>query len=325
MSYNAVFGHEKQIAILQNAVQRERIAHAYLFHGLEGIGKRTVAFHFAKALLCPHSDITGSCDTCPTCLKADHGNHPDLVSIAPEGAFIKIQAIKDMISAMAFRPLEGGKRVFILAEAEKMNAPAANALLKTLEEPSPANILLLTTSRPYQLPMTILSRCQHLRFQPLMREQVGRFLRDRTSLDEEAARTLAASSGGSISRAMELHREEYLQIRNDIMAYLAEPRNGTPLSRLFFAQFIGKDKKNLDDKLEIMKTCFRDVLVYRELGSGDSLINIDQEETIKMLAERLTPQKMVQNLRIMDRLTRALEQNANKTLTLEVAMFRLAL
>ena len=325
MSYKAVFGHERQIAILQNAIRRERVAHAYLFHGMDGIGKRTIAFHFAKALLCQNPDTNGSCDACPTCLKVDHGNHPDVVSIAADGAFIKVQAVKDMISAMAFRPLEGGKRIFILAEAEKMNTTAANALLKTLEEPSASNILLLTTSRPHQLPITILSRCQHLRFQPLSREQVGRFLQERLSLDDETANALAASSGGSISRAVELNQAAYLKVRNDLMDYLAAGREDTPLNRLFFANFIGQDKKHLDDRLEVLKTCFRDALVYRELGNGSILINTDREDTIKALAGRSTPQEMVRNLRIMDRLTRALEQNANKTLTLEAAVFKLAL
>ena len=325
MSYKAVFGHERQIDILQNAVARGRVAHAYLFHGMDGIGKRTVALHFAKTLLCRQGDASGSCDTCPACLKIDRGNHPDVVSIAPEGAFIKVQAVKDMIAAMAFRPLEGGKRVFILAEADKMNATAANALLKTLEEPSASNILLLTTSRPYQLPITILSRCQHLRFQPLPQEQVHRFLTERMSLDNESARALAASSGGSISRAKELNQASYLKVRSDLMDYMAAFQEDTPLNRLFFANFIGSDKKSLDDKLEILKTCFRDAMVYGEMGNGSILINADREDAIKALAHRRPPRDMVWNLRVMDRLTRALEQNANKTLTLEAAVFRLSL
>lgn len=325
MSYNAVIGHDRQIAILQNAIGRGRVAHAYLFHGMDGIGKRTVAFQFAKALLCRQGDANGSCDACPACLKIDRGNHPDVVSIAPEGAFIKVQAVKDMISAMAFRPLEGGKRIFIMDEADKMNITAANALLKTLEEPSAANILLLITSRPYQLPITILSRCQHLRFQPLSKEQVHRFLTERMSLDEASARALAASSGGSISRAQDLNQAAYLKIRNDTMDYLAAFQEDTPLNRLFFANFIGQDKKNIDDKVEILKTCFRDALVYGETGDGGMLINADREDAIKALADRRAPRDMVWNLRVMDRLMRALEQNANKTLTLEAAVFRLAL
>ncbi|MDQ5987139.1 MAG: hypothetical protein CSYNP_02876 [Syntrophus sp. SKADARSKE-3] len=334
MSFKSIYGHEQQIAILRNAVVRNRLAHAYLFHGMEGIGKRTIAITFAKALLCNVQDNTpgnepdnnnDSCDRCPSCLKIDHGNHPDVVIVEPDGAFIKIQAVRDMMNAMAFRPLEGGRRVFILNDADKMNPTAANALLKTLEEPSRSNILLLVTSHPHQLPMTILSRCQPLRFQPLPREIVSRYLQDQHALTNAEADTLAASSGGSISRALQLNRDEYLGVRNEMMEYLAAKHESNPLGTLFFIHFIGKDKKSLGDRLDIMKTCLRDVLVYRELGDKKVLINADHEDTIRAMGDRLTAKQLVSNIHIIDRLTRSLELNANKTLTLEAAMFKLAL
>ena len=325
MSLKAVYGHEKEIAILQSAVKRDRIAHAYLFHGMEGIGKRTVAAAFAKALLCSHADGIDSCDRCPSCLKIDHGNHPDVLIVEADGAFIKVQAVREMMNAMVYRPTEGGKRIFIVDDADKMNATAANALLKTLEEPTPANILILVTSRPQQLPMTILSRCQPLRFQPLSRETVASFLRERMALDAETGGTLGAASGGSISRAIELNRDDYLKLRQDILDYLVVDREANPLNTLYFINFIGQDKKDLYDKLDILKTCFRDALIYRELGTKETLINADREDAIRAVVGRSTAKKMITNLRILDRLTRALEQNANKTLTLEAAMFRLAL
>jgi DNA polymerase-3 subunit delta' len=293
---------------------------------MEGIGKRAMALTFAKALLCNVQDNTNdSCDHCPSCLKIDHGNHPDVVNVEPDGPFIKIQAIRDMMSTMAFRPLEGGKRVFIIDDADKMNPTAANALLKTLEEPSRSNILLLVTSHPHQLPMTILSRCQPLRFQPLPREVVSRFLREQHTMEVAKAETLAASSGGSISRVLQLNRDEYLSVRTEMMDYLAASREPNPLGTLFFIHFIGKDKKSLGDKLDIMKTCFRDVLIYRELGDKRLLINADREDTIRAMGDRLTARQLVGNIRVIDHLTRSLELNANKTLTLEAAMFKLAL
>ena len=325
MSFKTIFGHEKQLAILQSAVRRDRIAHAYLFHGMDGIGKRTVAVSFAKALMCSRPEDIDSCNRCPACLKIDHKNHPDVLTVEPEGAFIKVQAVRDMINAMAFRPLEGGKRLFIMDDAEKMNPTAANALLKTLEEPTLSNILILVTSRPYQLPMTILSRCQPLRFHPLTAEVVARFLQAHHNLTIPEAEALAASSGGSISRAIQLSREDYLDIRNDMMDYLTENREPNPLNTLFFIHFIGKDKKHLHEKLDVLKTCFRDVLLYRELGEKAVLINADRVDTIRAMIGRMSAGQTINNIRILDRLTRALEQNANKTLTLEAAMFKLAL
>ena len=166
MSFKDIYGHEKQISILQTAAARNRIPHAYLFYGMEGVGKRTVAEVFTKALNC-RSNSVDACDECPSCVKIDRGNHPDVIMIRAEGQFIKIKEIRELQEQMKFRPLEGRKRIFIIDDADRMNIVSANALLKTLEEPSASNILILITARPHQLPMTILSRCQHVRFNPL--------------------------------------------------------------------------------------------------------------------------------------------------------------
>ena len=186
MSFRDIRGHEKQIGILQNALARNRTPHAYLFCGMRGIGKKAAALAVAKAMNCKRGS-RDACDACPSCLKIDHRNHPDVVIIEPEGQFIRIQAVRDLQDQMKFRPFEGGTRVFILVDADKMNSTAANALLKTLEEPNRNNLLILISPRPYQLPMTILSRCQMLRFSPLSRETVFQYLRERLSIAPEAA------------------------------------------------------------------------------------------------------------------------------------------
>jgi DNA polymerase-3 subunit delta' len=107
MPYKGIYGHERQTEILQHAMQNGRLAHAYLFHGMEGIGKRTVAERFARNLLCAAPTEEGPCDKCPACRKIDHGNHPDFITIEADGAFIKIQAIRQIAASMAYRPLRG--------------------------------------------------------------------------------------------------------------------------------------------------------------------------------------------------------------------------
>ena len=174
MSFDCVYGQEKQTAILRRALTAARVPHAYLFYGMRGIGKQTVARQFAKALNCKKGNGV-ACEQCPSCLKITNGNHPDVVTIVPEGIFIKITHVREMQNQIKFKPFEGEKRVFIVVDAERMNEPAANALLKTLEEPSPANVLILVTSRPFQLPETILSRCQKLRFDPIRKETIVSF------------------------------------------------------------------------------------------------------------------------------------------------------
>jgi DNA polymerase-3 subunit delta' len=202
MTFGEIYGHGKAIAILKTVIKKDRIAHAYLFYGMEGVGKRTTAAVFARALNCGAENPP--CGDCASCRRAEHKNHPDIVTITEEGPIIKIGTVKELMAQMKFRPREGRMRVFIMPEADRMNPAAANALLKTLEEPSAGNVLLLTSARPHALPMTILSRCQHLRFPPLPREEVARFLQEKKSIAPDAAAILAASSGGSIGKALEM-------------------------------------------------------------------------------------------------------------------------
>ena len=321
MTFREIYGHEKQIAILKNAMAKNRIAHAYLFYGMEGIGKRTTASVFARALNCGAEEPP--CDACPSCRKAEHKNHPDIITIAAEGQFIKIGAVKELQERMTFRPSEGRRRVFIMPEADRMNAAAANALLKTLEEPSAGNTLLLTTARPYALPMTILSRCQHLRFTPLAREEVERYLREKEALDTQAAAVIAASAGGSIGKALEMNREDYLTMRNTILDGLSSDGPDDPLHRLAFAGRFGTEREEILERLRILKTCYRDALVFHETKEPDRLIFQDRIGVIRAVSGRLSGGDLLHNIAAIEAAAGAIDKNANKTLTLETMVIKL--
>lgn len=325
MSLAEMYGHAKQREILRTAMRRQRIPHAYLFYGMNGIGKRTAALGFAKAVNCLQGrELLDACDVCPSCRKADHRNHPDILTVEAEGQFIRIGAIADLQEQMKYRPLEGEKRVIILNDADKMNIYAANALLKTLEEPSSSTILILVTARPHQLPATVLSRCQHIRFNPLPKETVALFLTDRIALDQDQARLIASSSGGSIARALEMNKEDFLASRRQIMESFAQGWKGKPLSVLAFLRELNRDKKDVMGKLEILRSCFRDALVYEETKEEEGLINRDRMDLISAIAGRLAGKDILGCLWNIDRACRTLEKNANRALTLEVMMFKVA-
>jgi DNA polymerase III subunit delta' len=321
MRFGEIYGHEKPIAVLKSAMAKDRIAHAYLFYGMEGIGKRITASVFARALNCGGKDPP--CDVCASCRKAEHNNHPNIITVQAEGQFIKIGAVKELQAQMTFRPAEG-KRVFILREADRMNAAAANALLKTLEEPSAGNILLLMTARPHALPMTILSRCQHLRFSPLPREEVARFLREKEGLDDAAAEVLAASSGGSIGRAIEMNKEDYLALRNEILEHLAQDDPADLLKRLAFAGRFGTEREEILERLRILRNGYRDGLVLRETGEAERLMFQDRAGVIEAVAGRLSGRDLLHNIAAVDAAMSAIAQNANKSLTLEAMLIKLA-
>jgi DNA polymerase-3 subunit delta' len=320
VSFEGIYGQDKQIAILRRSMDKGRIPHAYLFHGMRGIGKRTTAMAFAKTLLCERRD---ACGLCPACRKVESGNHADVVVIVPRGQFIKIEDIRDLRNQMRFRPLEGPKRIFILVDAERMNIASANSLLKTLEEPSLVNVLILISSRPYQLPMTILSRCQKLRFHPIPADIVARYLEDRIGLDGKTAAALAASSGGSIGRAVEMHGEAYLSRRKQFIEKICEGFSD-PMKGILFAGDFGRDRKEIQLRFEILKNWYRDLLVYKETGETKKLVHQDFVEAVQSMAGGMTPSEILRALETIEWAYKALERNANKQLTLEAMTFKLS-
>jgi DNA polymerase-3 subunit delta' len=326
MSFLDIYGHEKQIVILKQALAQNRVGHSYLFSGIEATGKKTLALEFAKAVNCENVEaINDSCGKCPVCLKIKRHNHPDIFLIEAEGQFIRISAIREIQEQMTFRPMEGRKRVYVIDNADRMNEQAANALLKTLEEPSPANILILVTAKPYILPSTIISRCRHMRFNPVAIDTVAKFLIERQNMEKQEALLLAGLSGGSIGQALELNKEDVVAYRAEILKMLANTKKSDPMSLLAFAAFFGQDKREIKQGFNILQTCFRDALVYKETSNTQMLINQDKSSLIASLAAGLTGLQILQNIALMEKAGETMEQNVNKTLTLETMAFKLQL
>jgi len=323
MSFNDIYGQERQKAVLKSSMERGRVSHAYLFHGMRGVGKKTTAETFARALNCREEGFD-SCDRCSSCVKMDHGNHPDFILIEPEGFFIKIETVRTLQAQIKFRPFEGEKRVFVIVDAERMNGPAANALLKTLEEPTASNILILISSRPHDLPRTVVSRCQKLRFNPLDRDVIAAFLIDRYSLDEAVARLIAASSGGSIGRALEMKEDSYLSFKNEVIERISDSKaSKDPLAFLSFVDFLGDDRKKILEKLDIMRSWYRDILVYKETDTVDGLIHRDIVDRTRKGSREMSGADILQNIGVIKEAYGAIERNANRQLTLEAMMFKL--
>ena len=167
MALKDIIGQEKAINILLGTLSQNRIPSSYLFAGESGIGKKFTAVNFAKTLNCLNSQPSDCCDECPSCKKIDSQTHPDFMMVTPEKSEIRVEEVRAIEEALSFAPYEGKRKVVIVDEAEAMNASAANAFLKTLEEPPPQSIIILIASSPERLPETIRSRCSRVNFLPL--------------------------------------------------------------------------------------------------------------------------------------------------------------
>lgn len=318
MSFSSIYGQEGPISVLKSALEKKRVPHAFLFYGAEGIGKRTTALVFAKALNCE----AGGADACTSCRKIDSGNHPDILVIRPEGQFIKVADIKELQERMRFLPLEGTRRVVIIDDAERMNITSANSLLKTLEEPSPTNVFVLVSSRPHLLPLTILSRCHRLRFNPVQRDVIAAFLEKELTLAPDKALILASSSGGSIGRALTLHKGDYIALRDSILGRISKGALD-PLGCLALAGELAGDREDIQEALDILKSWYRDLLVFKETGRTEALINRDHAGDIGRLAGLTGVEAILRGIRTIQRAEAAIERNVNKPLTLETMVFTL--
>lgn len=308
---------------MQRAIGQGRIAHAYIFHGLEGTGKQAAALAFAAAVNCaaPHSDPADACGSCKSCGKIERGSHPDIVTVRPDGAFIRIKEIRELQSRMMYRPAEGRYRVSLVLEADRMNSPAANALLKTLEEPTGSNILVLVTARLHQLPPTVLSRCQKIKFNPLRSEDLIGLLEERFAVDADMARLLAAISGGSVGKALEMKEGDFAVRRGQIMDRVE--RISTPLDFFPVLACLGSDREGAAEGLEVLKMYFRDLLVFSETGDSAKVINRDRLDVIRAAAARTSRQEVLGSIKTINKALRGLEINANRQLLLEMTLFGL--
>lgn len=248
--WNKITGHSKQKNQLRQVIQGGNIPHAYLFTGIEGIGKRLVARAFAHELL-------GNLE-----------NHPDLVEIEPsETGQITIDEIRNVKDKLKFAPLKGKQRIIIINNAEAMNVNAANAALKVLEEPPRGNHFLLITSATHQLLPTIISRCQKMEFSPLTDEQVEGFLKTTYGYSNEQALQAAKIGDGSIGRSVNIDAELIDRITSDLSRLVESP---TSLDILSLSEKWAGEKENIDNILYILHRYYHSRLLS-ETGSSERL------------------------------------------------------
>lgn len=320
MTFETITGHERQKNILRRALKQQRIAHAYLFSGPDGIGKRLVALAFARALLCERGQ---GCGSCSACRKVDHNNHPDIHLLDSDGANLKIDQIRALQQQLSLRPLEGRYKICLIDSAEKMTLGAANALLKTLEEPRPDTLLILLTDQPEQLIATIRSRCQQLTFNRLTRLQISTILNDKLDLDDRDAQILAALSDGSLKKALGQNRQLYLEKRRNLIQSLSALSSGSTIPTFALADELASEKEHLEDILGIYESFYRDSLLLKHGRPADELVNQDLLVALQKTCETYSTQSLLNKLQALESTRFHLQRNVNRQLALEVMLMRM--
>lgn len=321
MTFNQILGHERQKDILRRAVDSDRLAHAYLFEGPEGIGKRLMALALVRVIFC--LDGTG-CGNCNACRKVDHHNHPDLHILEADGASIKIEQIRGLQKELSYRPLEAPKKVCLIDGADKLNPAAGNSLLKTLEEPIGSALLILITSRPEVVLSTIRSRCQRLPFVRLPQERLQQVLLERLGVDETQGHILTALSEGSFKKALGKDRELFIDKRRVLLKSLTALSPGSIVPLFELSRELSEQKEQLPEILEILQAFYRDLLLFRHGWPEADLVNIDLIDKIRRIAGRETVPSLLRKLDVIADSRRQLERNVNRQLAMDVLLMHLA-
>jgi DNA polymerase III subunit delta' len=323
MNFSDIAGHDRPVSILMRTLTNGTLAHAYLFSGAEGIGKKMTALALAAAVNCAHRGPDGGCGECPSCRKVASGGHPDVHLLTPDGEEIKIDQVRQMQADLSLRPFEGTKKTLIVDFAERMNAASSNAFLKTLEEPPGDTLIILVTAMPQSLLPTIRSRCQEMRFQPLPRHTLARALARKRGISDGDAWFLAALAQGSMGRGLEMDAEQEKAERDRLMDLWEGFSRLSVGEALALAESYAKDRERLDRLIEIGVECLRDALVYRETGDDRLLVQSGAGERYRIWGERFAVPGMLADLELLTRSRGLLDRRVSAQLVAENLLFQL--
>ena len=327
MAFQEIIGQPKAVKLLHRSLDSGRLAHAYLFTGPDGVGKKTAALAMAAYLFCTGRTANEPCTSCPGCKKFTSLNHPDFLHIRPDGAGIKIDQVRELKKRLGFPPLESDLRVILLEDVHTMRREAGNSLLKILEEPPPGNLLLLTADETEQLLPTIVSRCQAIPFHSLSQEQtVEVLMHHKPEMNRTAATSLAIVSDGCPGKAMTVETGVVLDTRKYIVSnLLASGRSEAERTELALALAAGAaDLK--DDLLlltSLLRVLFKEAMLCHLQGSPEESGDPDFDQEVRQARERWNLDQLSDMVGAVQYAEQALARNCNRALVCEVLFLRL--
>jgi DNA polymerase-3 subunit delta' len=327
-----VVGHEACVATLRGALDRGEVSHAYLVTGPAGVGKSTLARALALALVCtPPSGARIPCRACIQCRLALAGAHPDVATLVRDAdkQVITTAQLKSFEGRIALLPYQAPRSVYIVEDADRLHEAAANALLKTLEEPPAHAVLLLTASDEEAVPPTVRSRCQVLALRPVPAPRIARWLEEVHAQPGPQARTLAALSGGRPGWARVAAATPGLLAEHDArvervagLLDLAPTARVAAVPRLLDRSTFNENREVAAEVLDVLLQWTRDLLMIVE-GLPNLVVATRHFERLEGQAARLSRESLRQAVGLIRQAALDVERNVTPRLVLETLLLRL--
>lgn len=343
MMFDQIAGHDDVKDLIAGLIANGRMPRSVIFSGDEGVGKRQFALAVAASSACKDLKNALACGVCTACervakIEIPNGEkkddfermimtwHPDVGFILPYKRRILVDAVRHLEREANFRPFEARGRTFIVDDADKMNDAAANALLKTLEEPAETTNIILLTSRPDSLLPTIRSRCQTIRFGPLSVDTVERFLIDKMAFGEDAARLAARLGRGSIGRAAAIDVDKFRALRQRLVSIVSHAVACDAGMLLSISEQLNdaKNKDEFEPNLDILESIIHDIWTLSVGGPIARITNQDMADTIRDLSQDCHSEQASKWLAEIAELRRNLAVNINRRVATDSLFVKMA-
>lgn len=318
--YDKILGHENIIKQLKTAVKNDKVSNAYIFNGEDGCGKAMIARAFAEALLCEMHSGEG-CGQCHMCLQTASDNNPDIVWVKHEKpASIGVDDVREqLVDDIQIKPYNGGRKVYIIDEAEKMTTQAQNAILKTIEEPPEYGVIIFLTNNAQTFLPTIISRCVIFNLKPLRTDEIKTYLMREYKVPEYQAKICAAYSQGRLGKAINMATsDDFAEIRDEAVR-LVKNIYTYDVPRLIDAvKKVSDYKITINDYIDIIEMWYRDVLLFKVTKDANNLVFTEELKAIRQQATKSSYEGIENILNGCEVAKARLKANVNFDLAMEL-------
>jgi DNA polymerase-3 subunit delta' len=321
MLYDQVAGQEEVKTSLIRSINNDQVSHCYIFEGPKGMGKYELAMVFAQSLFCENFD-SDPCNRCPSCIKVNSGNHPDLHIINNSETTIKREEIDSLVESICIKPYESKKKVYIIKAADKMTPQASNTFLKTLEEPSgDAVVILLTTNENLLLP-TVMSRCQTVKFRNVSKEKIKKYLKENYHTEDTLSDLAAEYSKGILNKAVNIvnGNDDILKQREEVIKLFDNIVNSDSELIYELESYFEENKDSIDTIIEIIMIWIRDCM-FAQNNMDDLVLNKDFKQLAKAHGQLMESSNNL--IELMQYTSNNIKSNVNYKLSIDNMLLKI--